>query len=702
MDKSKITYVDTSAYESLAKLYENVFKIGAACETKTQFGDMRKEIGTPEKEQLLKEMFNSITFGNEFKPAYSFDASKEGLFTINPSAKEMLDWVVANNMKMRGHVLVWHGQINIAIFAKEFKPVSEGKPVYKEYAKLDEECLVDKEELLRRLRTYIYSVLEYTYSAGYARHIYAWDVVNEATDDDQPDGLRRSYWYQIIGPEFLYYSFLYAREAVTKFSKKYAKQYGLDPKTDNLSEIIPKLFYNDYNEWYEGRSNTIVNFLTEKKWNEDCSMVKSEVLTGNGDGTIYGDGLLDGIGMQGHVNDMQDMEQYMRALHKYDAAVDEVQITELDVGCSTTTKNAEYYQAKFYYEFYARLKKEVENGVHLTSVTVWGLTDDASWRTEGRPLLFRGDLSRKPAYESLVRAAKGEPFILEPEYIPVDLSDIHMDFEPVMVDGSEKTVSLEDLGISVRNGGKLEICQGDSHSGTHALVSSDRYAPWMTMQFVVERFEGQEIEVQAWVKCKDDTVSLVADVNDVWPKLATVETKDGAWTKISATYKVPLDKKGIRLFVESSGTNDIYLDDLDIHLIGLKEDFENESSYNASPRGVGHQPHLSITAEKQHSGKNSLLVTRTEQDANMRFDVSAYTGRKVAISAYVFTTDTKIMMGLDGSTPQKLAEAESTEDFTKVEAVCEIPEDRKVANIYIETNGAADFYVDDITVRYVK
>lgn len=102
--------------------------------------------------------------------------------------------------------------------------------------------------------------MEYTYKNGYADVIYAWDVVNEAADENQYDGLRRSYWYQIIGPDYLYYAFLYAREAETLYAKQYASLYGLDADTDDLSSIQPKLFYNDYNEWFGSRSDAIIIF----------------------------------------------------------------------------------------------------------------------------------------------------------------------------------------------------------------------------------------------------------------------------------------------------------------------------------------------------------------------------------------------------------------------------------------------------------
>ena len=561
-------YEDVSGYEHLDELYQDYFRFGAACEAISHWNDKNKEIGNPSKEELISTVFNSITCGNEMKPAYNFDPESESLVSFNAAAKEMLDWAVANDMGMRGHTLLWHSQVNPSIFAKDFEAYEDGKLTRSDSAKLDEECLVDRETLLARLKTYIYSVMEYTYQNGYARNIYAWDVVNEAADESNEDGLRRSYWYKIIGPDYLYYAFLYAREAETIYAKQYAAEYGLDAETDDLSEIMPKLFYNDYNEWFEDRSDKIVKFLTQDKWNENHAKVQSDVIVPDGDGTIYGDGLIDGIGMQGHLSDTQDIDQYMRALQKYSAAVDVVHITELDVGCSRTDETAWYYQAEFYYKFFARLIEEVESGAKLTSVTVWGLTDDASWRVDANPLLFHGSLERKPAFDAVVMAAKGEAFDMTVADTLPEAGDLLIDFEPYVEAGKAKNIVLKEAGI-----------------------------------------------------------------------------------------------------------------------LG---------------RGTGHQAVLEIEQKVNHTEGApigfALKVSRKEQDASMKFDVSRYTGKTITVTMHVKTEDKTIRMGLDTGSDAVLVESGSDAEWTKLSAVCAIPEDVRAAFIFVETDGAADFYVDDIAI----
>ena len=312
-------YADISEYESLAKVYEDKFSIGVAVQAISHWNDSGAEIGNPDKEEIIKQQFNSITFGNEFKPAYNFDPKSETLFSVDHSAKELLDWAKANKIKVRGHVLVWHSQVNPDFFAKDFNALSGGKHTTDWNAELDEDCLVSADELRERLKTYIYGAMEFMYKEGYADTIYAWDVVNEASDENEDDCLRRSTWYRILGKDFLYYSFLYAREAEDLYSVKYAEKYDLDPASskDDLSSIRPWLFYNDYNEWFPKRCDGIINFLTKVVYNKDQSLVKSDSIKADGDGTIYGDGLIDGIGMQAHMSDAQNVEECRTALKKY-------------------------------------------------------------------------------------------------------------------------------------------------------------------------------------------------------------------------------------------------------------------------------------------------------------------------------------------------------------------------------------------------
>ncbi|MBQ8316068.1 MAG: endo-1,4-beta-xylanase, partial [Lachnospiraceae bacterium] len=309
----------------LKDVYQDYFRIGVACE-KISERFTNHEIGNPEKEALMKKQFNSMTFGNELKPAYNMgfsspEATEDFLpFVINPQAKAMLDWAKENGMPVRGHVLVWHSQCPKEVFCKGYQPVTiptdpellKERPMLKHFEKLDPVCFVDRETMLKRMKSYIFSVMEYMYRNDYARTIYAWDVVNEAieTVDKTEFGLRNSYWYQVIGDDFIYWAFRFAKDAVVENSKKYAEKYGVSPEDEEaLKSIRPVLVYNDYNEWMPDKKAAIIGVL--QRGTEEH-------------GSILGEGLIDGIGMQGHLSDNNDIEEYIVALKEYAALVNEV------------------------------------------------------------------------------------------------------------------------------------------------------------------------------------------------------------------------------------------------------------------------------------------------------------------------------------------------------------------------------------------
>lgn len=688
----------------LKEVYRDKFRIGVACERITEKFTTH-EIGNPAKEALMSSQFSSMTFANELKPAYNMgfqspEATEENLpFVINPSAKAMLDWAKEHQMPVRGHVMVWHSQCPKEVFCKGYTPVTiptdpellKERPMMKMFEKLDPVCYVDRETMLARLKSYIFSLMEYMFANDYARTVYAWDVVNEAIelDDKQETGLRNSYWYQVIGDDFIYWAFKFAKEAKTEMAKKYAVAYGISTDDEEgLASISPKLFYNDYNEWQPAKKAAIIGALTRETKEH---------------GSVIGEGLIDGIGMQGHLSDNNNIDEYITALKEYAALVKEVHITELDVKCTCLNKNAEYYQAVFYKNYFEALLAAKEEGVNLTCVTIWGLTDDNSWIRGANPLLFHGDLSPKKSFDALVYAVNGGD-LGEPEKIEVDLSDRHIDFETA--EGAE-ALKPEDVGFKMRGFGEIVIQNKEVHSGTAALANERRFGAWSGISFNVSDFIGQTIRVAAWVKSPALKVSLNADINGADPKLAEVETVSGEWTEICATYKVPNDVHSMFLYFGTTEEKPdqfsaVYVDDVSIELIGLEESFE-EKNHIAAIRGAGHLPFLYVTDAEAHGQKGkSLCVTRQEKDATMKFNVSPYIGKKINVTVYVKTKDQQIRLGLDGAVPKLLSEAVSAGDWTELKATTELSAELTSAELYIETNGNADFYVDDIFVCLAK
>ncbi|MBP9999965.1 MAG: endo-1,4-beta-xylanase [Clostridiales bacterium] len=526
-----------SSYENLKELYKDDFNMGVACEAISHWGNRLSEIGNEEKEALMLKEFGSMTFGNELKPAYNMafsspEATETDLpFGANRAAIEMLDWAKENGMPVRGHTLIWHSQCEDNVFCKNYLPK------YKNGRTLDPDCLVDKETMLARMESYINHVMEYMYANGYGNVIYAWDVVNEAIEPGQTNDMRDSYWYQILGDDFLMSAFKFAREAELKYSAEYAELYGVDPADEEaLKAIQPKLFYNDYSEFQANKRDAIIKAITP----------------------IVEAGYLDGMGMQGHVSDTTDIDAFVTALNMYSAVVDEVQVTELDVSQSGSGVNAEYYQAVFYNKFFSALIDAKKNGANLTCVTIWGLTDDNSWKKETSPLIFNGDLTKKMAFDGIVYAKTGEE-LPEPEAVEEDLSDGIFTFD-------EDGANAQALGFTVRGNGSVKVQSAETYSGNGALLDSGRGDSWHGVLFDVSRFAGHKIRVHAWVKSEDARVKLTADIDTRWPNIASAETAGGDWAEINGTYTISPDLPALQLYFETNNKADIYVDELTISL----------------------------------------------------------------------------------------------------------------------------------------
>ena len=135
-------------------------------------------------------------------------------------ADKIVAFAQENGLKVRGHALVWHQQTGDWIF------------------KDDKGNDVSREVLLDRMKAHIDSVV-----GRYKGKIYAWDVVNEAIDDNPQNFLRNSKWLEIIGDDFLTKAFEFAHAA--------------DPDA--------KLFYNDYNIIIPEKRDRVLKLIDKLK-----------------------------------------------------------------------------------------------------------------------------------------------------------------------------------------------------------------------------------------------------------------------------------------------------------------------------------------------------------------------------------------------------------------------------------------------------
>jgi endo-1,4-beta-xylanase len=182
------------------------FYIGAAV-------DMSPFRNDPNYLNILRQQFNIIVAENAFK----MDAVRPSRTAFNfTDTDALVSFAQANNMKLRGHTLVWHNQIPGWLTSGNFT----------------------RDQVIDIMREHIQ-----TFVGRYRGTVLAWDVVNEAIDDSSGQ-LRNSFWLQRIGPEYISLAFQFAREA--------------DPQA--------KLYYNDYSiEGLGTKSNAVFNLVSNLK-----------------------------------------------------------------------------------------------------------------------------------------------------------------------------------------------------------------------------------------------------------------------------------------------------------------------------------------------------------------------------------------------------------------------------------------------------
>lgn len=346
----------------LKDVYADYFRIGGAVTA--------DELAPKSTKDLILKHYNSITLGNELKPENMLDreaclAAVEDdptavSVSLKSNARSILNFCRDNNIPVRGHVLVWHSQTPGWFFKEGYDPEGDW---------------VDKETMIGRMENYIkgvFAVLDEEYPDV---DFYAWDVVNEAwTDGGQPreagtyeQGGEYSGWVGVFGDNsFIPYAF--------RFARKYAR-----PET--------KLYYNDFNEYLS-------------KIDSICEMAEE----------LKAEGTIDGIGMQSHLNVMNNNTEepfptvgmYAKALDRYSELGLDIQITELD---ATLGKDLEVtdelleLQANYYSDLMDAIVAHKDS---VSAVVFWGTTDDMSWRAWGSPLLFNEDYTAKPCFKSII------------------------------------------------------------------------------------------------------------------------------------------------------------------------------------------------------------------------------------------------------------------------------------------------------------
>ena len=340
--------------------------------------------------RLIAQQFNAVVCENEMK----FDATEpnRGEFSFYDGDK-LVNLANRHNMYVRGHALAWHSQVPGWL-------TSDGtKNSYN----------LSRAELLAILKNHIFNVVGH-----WKGKIQEWDVANEVLDDNQTSinsnpkayDLRPSVWATGIGEDFLDSAFVWAHQT--------------DPEA--------KLILNDYGVEGKGWGKT------EALYNLATRLRNSGIP-------------IDGVGLQCHMdaglNYVSSIEQNVA---RYQKAGMLCRITELDLGIDNNTSAALQQQGEDFYRL-ARIAMKYDN---CGMLMIWGLTDDLTWRTGRRPLLYDANNKPKPAYwgvHAALRQADGQ-----------ELSAIEQ--LPAQSATSAVCYDLQGRPVSTLRPGKLYLQQG--------------------------------------------------------------------------------------------------------------------------------------------------------------------------------------------------------------------------------------------------
>ncbi|WP_315094433.1 endo-1,4-beta-xylanase [uncultured Cellulomonas sp.] len=306
--------------------------------------------------ELLTRHFSMITPENALKPASL--QPREGEFTFE-GADEVLDVAVEHGLAVHGHTLVWHRSTPDWFFR-----APDGRELG--------DSTEDRALLLGRLETHVRTVAAHLRERyGEENPVRTWDVVNEAIDPEQDDGLRRNQWYAVLGPDYVAQAFRIARDA-----------FGPDTV----------LYLNDYDTENPGKRRAMAAVVQR----------------------LLDDGVpVDGVGHQLHVDLGVPVSRIEDTIAAFEDLGVRQAVTELDVAISepdevlaSTPPERLEDQGLYYRDLLAAFRRHPDA---VSSLSVWGLYDSRSWlrtwpteRPFEAPLLFDGDLQAKPAYWGLV------------------------------------------------------------------------------------------------------------------------------------------------------------------------------------------------------------------------------------------------------------------------------------------------------------
>jgi len=314
-------------------------------------------VGAAVRPYLFPEAAYSATLGHEFNLVQPENAMKwpdlrpsENRFDFR-DADAVVRYAQVHGMKVRGHCLVWDHYNPDWLTQAHYTPA----------------------QLSHLLQEHIATVMKH-----YSGQVFAWDVVNEAMDEN--GHFKDSPWYNqpgigLAGKDSAYVeqAFRWAHEA--------------DPHA--------LLFYNEAEAEGLGRKSDAV-----------YAMVKDFRRRGVP---------IDGVGLQMHTSRLDlDTAAIASNIARLTALGVQVHITELDVSLPVDPSGAASSEdLRRQAEVYRGVVRACLESSGCTAIQTWGFTDKYSWigshshGTRGAALLFDRAYKPKPAYDAMLEELAG-------------------------------------------------------------------------------------------------------------------------------------------------------------------------------------------------------------------------------------------------------------------------------------------------------
>ncbi len=314
-------------------------------------------VGTAVRADRLSEPAYAATLAREYNLVEPEDAMK--WWVLRPSrdafdfrqGDDIVRFALAHEMKVRGHCLLW-GRSNPEWLSQGgFSPT----------------------QLTELARKHIATVVHH-----YAGDVFAWDVVNEALDENGEP--RDTIWNAGLHAASRARRMEYIEQA-------FRWAHAADPRA--------LLFYNEAEAEGLGQKSDAV-----------YAMLKDFRARGVP---------VDGIGLQMHVSNLTlDAVAIASNIKRLTGLGLQVHITEMDVALPVNTDGNLRDPADLdrQAKIYADIARACLQNPGCTAIQTWGFTDKYSWigsssrHTRGWALPFDRDYQKKPAYEALRKALK--------------------------------------------------------------------------------------------------------------------------------------------------------------------------------------------------------------------------------------------------------------------------------------------------------